>query len=92
MTGPATQPDTTSEAERQRHEAEAARYRRRLRGFGLHLVVYFLVMVVLVAVNYLTTPGNPWFMLPLVGWAAPLAIHAAYAMGLLEGLFGRGGR
>jgi hypothetical protein len=53
-----------------------------LRAFRLHLTVYFAVMVMLVVGNYLTTPDNPWFVLPMVAWGAPLAIHAAYAMEL----------
>ena len=62
--------------------ADAAR-RRRLRGFLNHLIAYFAVMVVLVPVNAVLDPGTPWFALPLVAWGAPLAIHAAYAMGLI---------
>jgi hypothetical protein len=57
---------------------------RRLRGFALHLMGYFAAMIVLVAVNLLTNPDNPWFMLPMVGWGAVLAVHAAYAMGLFR--------
>ncbi len=56
--------------------------RRRLRGFGLHLVGYFLVMAVLVTINLSATPDNPWFVWPGVGWGGVLAVHAAYAMGL----------
>jgi uncharacterized membrane protein YdbT with pleckstrin-like domain len=54
----------------------------RLRGFVQHLIGYFAVMAVLVAVNLLTTPQRPWFVWPLVAWMAPLAVHAAYAMHL----------
>jgi hypothetical protein len=54
----------------------------RLRGFIRHLVGYFVVMLVLVAINLLTAPERPWFVWPLVAWMAPLAIHAAYAMHL----------
>jgi hypothetical protein len=53
-----------------------------------HLIAYFAVMIVLVAINLLTTPDFPWFVWPMVGWMAPLAIHAAYAMGLLDRLKG----
>lgn len=60
--------------------------RRRLRHFGFHLLGYFAVMIVLVPLNFMVDRENPWFMFPLVAWAAPLAIHAAYAMGLLGGL------
>lgn len=59
--------------------------RRRLRGFLNHLIAYFAVMVILVPLNFLLYPEQPWFALPMVAWGAPLALHAAYAMGL----FGR---
>ena len=74
-------------ADRANDEEERAsgRLRRRLRGFAVHLAVYFVVMAAIVPVNILLAPETPWFFLPIVGWAAPLAIHAAYAMGL----FGR---
>jgi 2TM domain len=55
----------------------------RLRGFINHLVVYFIVMIWLVAINLMTAPENPWFVWPLIGWMAPVAIHAAYAMHLI---------
>jgi hypothetical protein len=54
----------------------------RLRGFLTHLIVYFAVMIVLVAVNFFAMPERPWFVWPLAAWMAPLAIHAAYAMHL----------
>ena len=56
--------------------------RRRLKGFGIHLMGYFVVMGVLVTVNLLTAPENPWFVWPGVGWGGVLAVHAAHAMGL----------
>jgi len=66
------------------------RARRRLRGFALHLVAYFAAMAVLVAVNLSLSAAGPWFVAPLVGWGGVLAVHAAYAMGLLD-MFRRGG-
>jgi uncharacterized membrane protein YedE/YeeE len=66
----------------------ADRDRRRLRGFLNHLIVYFAAMIVLVPVNFVLAPDRPWFVLPLVVWGAPLALHAAYVMGLFGGLFG----
>ena len=59
--------------------------RRRLKGFGIHLVGYFLVMAGLVAFNLIAMPDNPWFVWPGVGWGGVLAIHAAYVMGLFGG-------
>lgn len=77
--GQTTDPSQTAPADRAG--------RRRLRGFLNHLLAYFAVMVVAVPVNALTTPDSPWFLFLLVGWGAPLALHAAYVMGL----FGRKG-
>jgi len=60
---------------------------RRLRGFAIHLGLYFLTMMVLV-VNYTTSPDNLWFVWPMVGWGAVFSLHAAHAMGLFKGLLG----
>jgi len=62
--------------------AEAAR--RRLRGFGLHLAGYFATVVALFGFGAVFAPGADWILVPVVGWGAVLAIHAAYAMGLFE--------
>ncbi len=70
-------------------DAATQRARRRLRGLGLHLVVYGIVLVVLVAIYMLGNPENPWFAWPMVGWGGVLAIHAAFVMGLFGGS-GRG--
>lgn len=66
-----------------RDEHKAAR--RRVSAFGYHLIGYFIAMMVLVPINLLTTPDEPWFVLPMVGWGALLALHAAYAMSLFGG-------
>jgi len=64
---------------------DVQRGRRRLRGFGLHLAGYFVVVVALVAINMLSSPENPWFVWPMVGWGGVLAAHVAFAMGLFGG-------
>ena len=58
--------------------------RRRLRGFGIHLLAYFAVMAVLIGASVFFSPENPWVLAPVVGWGAVLAVHAAYAMGLFD--------
>ena len=58
--------------------------RRRLRGFGIHLVAYFAAMVVLIGASVFFSPENPWVLVPLVAWGAVLAVHAAYAMGSFD--------
>ena len=58
--------------------------RRCLRGFGIHLLAYFAGMAVLVGLSVFFSPENPWTLAPVIGWGAVLAVHAAYAMGLLD--------
>jgi hypothetical protein len=71
------------EATRERERAERARRRRN--GFALHLALYFLLMAILVPVNLLwIARATPWFLLPMVGWGAVLAVHCAFAMGLFD--------
>ena len=64
------------------------RSRRRLRWFGIHLLFYFETVAVLIGINFSLASVEPWFVLPVVAWGSPLAIHAAYAMGLLDTLLG----
>ncbi len=59
--------------------------RRRRSGFLNHLLAYMAVMVLVVPLNVWLAPEQPWFLLPMVGWGAPLALHAAWVMEL----FGR---
>lgn len=55
---------------------------RRLRVFAIHLASYFVVMIGVIIASFLLAPGQWWFAFPMVVWGAPLALHAAYAMGL----------
>ena len=73
-------------AEKSDQDDSRDRSRRRLRGFLNHLIGYFGAMAILVPVNVITSPETPWFVVPMVGWGTVLAVHAAYAMGLFQGL------
>ena len=66
-----------------------ARARGRLMWFGMHILVFVVVMIVLVAVSISMNVLEPWFVFPLVAWGAPLAVHAAFAMGLFDSLLRR---
>ena len=46
-------------------------------GFFVHAVVYVAVMVLLVVINMLTSPGTTWFIWPLIGWGLAVALHGA---------------
>ncbi|HBC07877.1 MAG TPA: hypothetical protein DC046_09900 [Rhodospirillaceae bacterium] len=67
-------------------DGDDARIRSRLRGFALHLMIYFTAIIGCAALNYLKTPDQLWFIYPMVAWGAPLALHAAWVMGLFDGL------
>jgi len=62
------------------------RLKRRLRWFAIHLLGYTMVAAVLIVVNLATMPETLWAVLPVVGWGAVLALHAAYVMGLFNAL------
>lgn len=62
--------------------------RERLRGFAIHLLAYFVVMAGLVVVNVMQNPDVAWSLYPVVAWGTALALHAAYVMGLFNGLLG----
>ena len=71
-------------------EQLASRAKKRIRWFGYHLLVYFFLMVLLILANlFLFNPVRPWFIVPLVAWGAPLALHAVFAMGLMDFLLKR---
>ena len=58
---------------------------KRLKGFALHLLAYFVMMAVLVPVNLFVFDETIWFPFPLVGWGSVLAIHVAFVLGLFGG-------
>lgn len=60
------------------------RAKARLRGLVFHLVAYFAICGAAFAINITTDPERPWFILPVVGWGAVLALHVAYVMGLFD--------
>jgi len=60
------------------------RARRRMRGFLLHLALFSVVMVMVLVINVLFSPGGSWGFMAIVGWGSVLAIHAAHVMGLFD--------
>jgi hypothetical protein len=49
--------------------------RRERKAFTLHTTAYAIGNSILIAINLLFVPQFLWFMFPLVGWGAGLAIH-----------------
>ena len=56
--------------------------RRRRQQFLNHLIAYFAVLVVVVPLNRVFYPDQLLFVVPMVAWGAPLAVHAAWVMEL----------
>ena len=57
---------------------------RRARSLRLHLIVALLALLVLIAVNALTSSRYPWWLWVLVAWMPLIAIHTAWGRGLLD--------
>ena len=57
----------------------------RLWWLRMHFTAWIVVTVVVGALNMVLGWNHPWFLLPLVGWGTPLAIHVAFVMGLFGG-------
>ena len=46
-------------------------------GFFIHASVYVAVMILLVVINLLTSPGTVWSIWPLLGWGFAVGLHGA---------------
>ena len=44
-------------------------------GFYLHFAIYVTINIVLIAINFATTPQHLWFWWPLLGWGIGLFFH-----------------
>jgi 2TM domain len=60
-----------------------------MNAFLIHLAIYFVATVVLIAGNMWLDPSYLWVVWPLLFWGAAVALHAAGMMGLLPGSRGR---
>jgi predicted outer membrane lipoprotein len=64
--------------------AKASVVARRRRGVALHAFVFFAVNAFLFAINFLTTPGEWWFLFSVFAWGLGLLLHAGF--GLFSGV------
>ncbi len=62
-------------------EQQARRQARREREFYGHLASYLIINAFFVALNLLTSPGEIWFIFPMMGWGIGIAAHAASVFG-----------
>lgn len=52
--------------------------------FFVHLAIYSMVMLLLVAINLITSSGYLWFVWPLLGWGIAIVIHGVSAFAMLN--------
>lgn len=50
-------------------------------GFYKHLAVYLAVGILLIVINFLTSPDYFWVIWPLLGWGIAVIIHAVSVFG-----------
>lgn len=51
----------------------------KVRKFRVHAMVFLAALVVLIPVNFIVSPSNPWWMYLAFAWAVPLTAHWLYA-------------
>ncbi len=68
---------------------KAARRRvQELKGFYTHLTVYFSVIVMLAALDWVTGDGLDWVIYPALGWGVAILIHGWQVL-VLDHFFGK---
>lgn len=67
-----------------REHAAARRRAEAKYGFFVHAGVFAAVMVLLVTIDLVTSPGVTWFFWPLIGWGLAVAIHGVRAFVLAD--------
>ena len=56
-----------------------------LREFYTHLSAYVVINLGLFLLNVMVSPGNLWFIWPLMGWGIALVLHAVRVFGRVLG-------
>jgi len=60
----------------------------KLRGFFIHLLVFILVNIGLVIINFTTSTAYLWFIHPLYGWGIGVVAHGWATPKLRKVIFG----
>lgn len=86
------------EEEQERLDAEEARRARvveeeterlkkagkKMKGFANHLIAFVVVMALVVPLNTMLRPDEPWYLVLGIGWGLIIAIHLIVATGVLS--------
>lgn len=65
--------------EKKEIDAWAARRARRRVGLYIHATAFVVVIVLLTAINLLTTPRHLWVVWPFFGWGIGIFLHWIFA-------------
>jgi 2TM domain len=65
---------------RSNQAAVSAVVSKRRRAVAAHALVFFLVNACLFLINFLTTPGEWWFLFSVFAWGLGLALHAVFGL------------
>ena len=57
---------------------------RRGRIVRKHVIAALVTLLVIIPVNFIVSPRNPWWIWVLVVWLPLVALHTAWAMGLFD--------
>lgn len=80
--------DTTAELPKlSSEEREAMEYVRDVKGFYVHAIQYGVVMIGLLILNLITSPGYLWVIWPALGWGIGVAMHGLSVFEVIN-LFG----
>lgn len=66
---------------------KAQRKARRKFGFIIHLAVFLLVNLLLLAINLWSGISRAWTVFPFLGWGIGVLIHGAVVFGLFERVY-----
>jgi hypothetical protein len=57
----------------------------KIRKFRLHAILFLAALVIMIPVNFVVSPANPWWMYFAFAWALPLFAHWLYAQEIVGG-------
>ncbi|MBD5770563.1 helix-turn-helix domain-containing protein [Marinomonas colpomeniae] len=81
------EPDMNTEFSVSIEERLAFERVRKIKDFYQHLIKYCMVVPILFAINFITSPGYVWAFWPMLGWGIGLAAHGIKVFSVIQ-LFG----
>ena len=64
-----------------KHYHETRKKVREIRMFYMHLIAFILISLILIVINFMTSPQHLWFIWCLLGGVTGVVIHGLQAFG-----------